>query len=154
MRVSIRGTTSITASSEPLYVIDGIPMTPDDNSVIFTGGYTHNPMADINPDDIESIQILKDAAAASIYGSRGANGVVLITTKRGKSGKAKFNAGYYRGWQRPVNVIEMMNSSDFIEMMDEAAANDGFGEDYFSGGGPGFNLIGDPDDPELRNTDW
>lgn len=154
LRVSIRGTTSISASSEPLYVVDGIPMVPEDNSVIFTGGYSHNPMADINPDDIASIQILKDASAASIYGSRGANGVVLITTKRGQAGKPKFNAGYYHGWQRPVNTIEMMNSAEFIEMMDEAAANDGFGEDYFSGGGPGFNFIGDPDDPDLRNTDW
>ncbi|MEM7511160.1 MAG: SusC/RagA family TonB-linked outer membrane protein, partial [Bacteroidota bacterium] len=103
---------------------------------------------------IESIEILKDASAAAIYGSRGANGVVLITTKRGKEGKAKINLDVYTGYQAPTNVIDMMNSREFIEMMDEAAENDGFGPGYFSTNGPGFNRIGDPNDPDLIDTDW
>ena len=154
LNVQIRGATSITASSKPLYVVDGIPMTQDNNSRLFTGGYEFNSLADLNPNDIESIEILKDASAAAIYGSRGANGVVLITTKRGKEGKAKINLDVYTGFQAPTNVIEMMNSREFIEMMDEAAENDGFGPGYFSTNGPGFNRIGDPNDPDLIDTDW
>ncbi|MEM8898497.1 MAG: TonB-dependent receptor [Bacteroidota bacterium] len=154
LNVQIRGATSITASSKPLYVVDGIPMTQDNNSRLFTGGYEFNSLADLNPNDIESIEILKDASAAAIYGSRGANGVVLITTKRGKEGKAKINLDVYTGFQGPTNVIDMMNSREFIEMMDEAAENDGFGPGYFSTNGPAFNRIGDPSDPDLIDTDW
>ncbi len=154
LKIQVRGATSITASSEPLYVVDGIPMTSDNNSSLFTGGYNFNSMADINPDDIESVQILKDASAAAIYGSRGANGVVLITTKRGKSGKGRIELDVYRGIQGPADVIEMMNSREFIAMMDEAAEADGLGPGYFSTNGPGFNRIGDPNDPDLVDTDW
>ncbi len=154
MRVSIRGTNSITASSEPLYVVDGIPMISEDNSALFTGGYNANSMADLNPDDIASIEVLKDASATAIYGSRASNGVILVTTKRGKAGKPKINFNYYTGVQQPTRVIDMLEAPDFIRMLDEAAANDGFGENYFSGGGPGFNFIGDPEDPELQNTNW
>ena len=82
--VNVRGTGSITAGNEPLYVIDGFPLTV---SVLGTGGTfgTGNPLDNINPNDIEDIQVLKDAAAAAIYGSRASNGVVLITTKKGKN---------------------------------------------------------------------
>ena len=153
LKVQIRGATSITASSEPLYVVDGIPMTSDNNSSLFTGGYNFNSMADINPDDIESIDILKDASAAAIYGSRGANGVVLITTKRGKSGKGKIEFDTYFGTQAPAKVIEMMNSAEFINMMNEASANDGYIDNWFSDPNS-FNFIGDPNDPDLINTDW
>lgn len=154
LRVQVRGATSITASSEPLYVVDGIPMTSDNNSSLFTGGYNFNSMADINPDDIASIEILKDASAAAIYGSRGANGVILITTKRGQEGTGKVEFDMYTGWQGPSNVIDMMNSREFIEMMDEAAENDGLGPGYFSVNGPSWNRIGDPNDPNLTDTDW
>ncbi|MEL7148328.1 MAG: SusC/RagA family TonB-linked outer membrane protein, partial [Bacteroidota bacterium] len=152
--IRIRGTTSITATNEPLYVVDGVPMVSESNSQLFTGGYNSNSMADLNPADIETISVLKDAAATAIYGSRGANGVILITTKRGKAGKSKINFNYYSGVQQPTRVIEMLDSRQFIEMLDEAAANDGFVEGYWSGNGPGFNFIGDPNDPELQNTDW
>ncbi|MDX5478399.1 MAG: TonB-dependent receptor plug domain-containing protein, partial [Cyclobacteriaceae bacterium] len=77
--MQIRGNTSLSASSQPLYVIDGIPVISEDLSGLFSGGQSTNSLADINPADIESIEILKDASAAAIYGSRGANGVVLIT---------------------------------------------------------------------------
>ncbi len=88
VQVRIRGIGSISASSEPLYVIDGIPVTAGDISRV---NITANTMASLNPNDIESVTVLKDAAATSIYGSRGANGVILITTKSGKSGKPKID---------------------------------------------------------------
>ncbi|MEM6318692.1 MAG: TonB-dependent receptor [Bacteroidota bacterium] len=153
LNVRIRGATSITASSDPLYVIDGVPMVSENNSALFTGGYNFNSISDINPDDIESIQILKDASATAIYGARGANGVVLINTKRGVAGKGTVELDVYTGIQGPTRVIDMMDSRQFINMMNEAAANDGLAPDYFSN--PDFgNFIGDPDDPELQNTDW
>ncbi len=148
INVRVRGSTSITASNQPLYVVDGIPMLSENNSNLFTGGYSFNSLADIDPSDIASIEVLKDASAAAIYGSRGANGVILITTKRGQAGRGQVELDAYYGWQGPTNVIEMMNSREFIEMMNEAAANDGFGENYFN------DLIGDPNDPNLQNTDW
>ncbi len=89
INVRVRGSTSITASNQPLYVVDGIPMLSENNSSLFTGGYSFNSLADIDPSDIESIEVLKDASAAAIYGSRGANGVILITTKRGQAGRGR-----------------------------------------------------------------
>lgn len=108
VRVTIRGTSSISAGSEPLYVVDGIPITTGDFSPGNLGART-NALADINPNDIESIDVLKDAAATAIYGSRGANGVVLITTKRGKAGATKFSVNYYGGivtQSRRLNYID------------------------------------------------
>jgi len=91
--VRVRGTTSINASSQPLFVVDGIPII--DDNVDFTqdgvGNAQLSVLADLNPDEIESMEVLKDAATAAIYGSRAANGVVLITTKKGKEGKAQIN---------------------------------------------------------------
>lgn len=152
-RVNIRGATSVTASSDPLYVIDGVPMVTEDNSNLFTGGYQFSSLSDINPNDIASIQVLKDASATAIYGSRGANGVILINTKRGASGKGSIDFEASTGWQAPTRVIDMMDSREFITMMNEAAANDGLPADWFSNPDNG-NFIGDPTDPELRNTDW
>jgi len=86
LSIVVRGAGSISAGTEPLYVVDGFPL--DVASLNSAGGYTANPLNNLNPDDIENIQVLKDAAAAAIYGSRAANGVVLITTKKGAAGKA------------------------------------------------------------------
>nr|HQU58138.1 TonB-dependent receptor plug domain-containing protein [Saprospiraceae bacterium] len=86
INVNIRGISSISASSQPLFIIDGIPVVSRNNSALNQNIQPVNPLADINPNDIESITILKDASATAMYGSRGANGVVLITTKRGKKG--------------------------------------------------------------------
>ncbi|MEM9929270.1 MAG: TonB-dependent receptor [Bacteroidota bacterium] len=152
-RVNIRGATSVTASSDPLYVIDGVPMVTEDNSNLFTGGYQFSSLSDINPNDIASIQVLKDASATAIYGSRGANGVILINTKRGATGEATIDFEVSTGWQAPTKVIEMMDSRQFINMMNEAAANDGLPADWFSNPDNG-NFIGNPEDPELQNTDW
>lgn len=99
INVRIRGSGSIGASNEPLYVVDGFPGITDLNS--------------IDPNDIQSIDILKDASAAAIYGSRGANGVVIVTTKRGRSGKTKFSVNSYTGYQKEINKIKMMNAQEF-----------------------------------------
>jgi TonB-dependent starch-binding outer membrane protein SusC len=122
VKINIRGTNSISAGSEPLYVIDGIPMTtgnfgPPEGQL----GLGNNAMADINPNDIESIEILKDAAATSIYGSRGANGVILITTKKGKAGKTKFNFDYSTGIINPTNRLEFLSAQEHLELRDRAS---------------------------------
>src|SRR5690606_25121696 len=92
-RVSIRGVSSINGDNEPLYVIDGIPLSKASASYNFSGEYRQDPLSMINPSDIETIDVLKDAAATAIYGSRGTNGVIMITTKQGKKGapKVSFN---------------------------------------------------------------
>jgi len=103
--VRIRGAASVSASNEPLYVVDGLPVTTGNTSQLGTGNQSTNGLNDINPNDIATIEVLKDAAAAAIYGSRASNGVVLITTKRGKAGKANVDVDYYTGvqsaWKKP-----------------------------------------------------
>jgi TonB-dependent SusC/RagA subfamily outer membrane receptor len=89
VQVKVRGNTSINAGNEPLYVIDGVPVRSQSFGGELAQGGNSNPMADINPNDIESIEVLKDASTAAIYGARAANGVVLITTKRGAQGVAQ-----------------------------------------------------------------
>jgi TonB-linked SusC/RagA family outer membrane protein len=114
LKVQVRGTGSISANSEPLYVIDGFPL--DVASQNSSGRYlTGSPLDNMNPNDIESVQVLKDASAAAIYGSRASNGVVLITTKQGQSGKAKINFNYYTGWNEPVRHLEMLNGEQWID---------------------------------------
>lgn len=111
--IQVRGTGSISANNEPLYVIDGFPLAvqPQNSGGGFSSG---NPLDNINPNDIESIQVLKDAAAAAIYGSRASNGVVLITTKKGKAGKAKINFNVYGGWNETVKKLDVLNSEEWI----------------------------------------
>lgn len=112
--VRIRGSNSINSGSEPLYVIDGFPVYPS-NSAFSSGGdrQPSNIMATINPGDIESVEILKDASATSIYGSRGANGVVLITTKRGKSGGTKIEYDGSQSIQNIAKNVDVLNASDY-----------------------------------------
>lgn len=99
--VRVRGANSISSTNEPLYVVDGFP--------------TSNG-ADMNPNDIASMEILKDASATAIYGARGANGVVIITTKRGASGKPQISYNGYVGVQKIVNHFEMLNGSQYMEL--------------------------------------
>jgi TonB-linked SusC/RagA family outer membrane protein len=117
IKVRIRGSSSVSAGNQPLYVIDGIPMTSA--SQANTGGQT-NPLTDINPTDIASLEILKDASASAIYGSRAANGVVIITTKRGKAGKTKFNLGYQTGVSEPTGHREWLNTEEYVELFTES----------------------------------
>ncbi|WP_080060079.1 SusC/RagA family TonB-linked outer membrane protein [Spirosoma aerolatum] len=109
--VLIRGISSITGGNEPLYVIDGFPVN--------NAGFG-NPLNTINPGDIESIDVLKDASATAIYGSRGSNGVIIITTKQGKSGKAKIEVNAYTGFQQVTRKIEMMNAQEYAAWVTEA----------------------------------
>ncbi|RYY62273.1 MAG: TonB-dependent receptor [Chitinophagaceae bacterium] len=123
--VRIRGVGSVTAGGDPLYVLDGIPITSDQFIRGNSGAMNQNPLASINPADIESIEILKDAGATGIYGSRGANGVILITTKRGKTGKPKFNYSNRLGAATAALKPEFVNSTEWLQLRQEGWANDG-----------------------------
>ena len=116
--VRIRGNSSISASSQPLYVVDGTPVTTG-NLGNYGGGT--NPLADINPNDIESMEILKDASAGAIYGARAANGVVLITTKRGKSGKTNVSANFQTGTSEATKRVPFLNAAEFETFYRQAA---------------------------------
>jgi len=124
--IRIRGTSSVNASSEPLYVIDGMLVNSNGNEVAMgSRGPRIGPLATINPNDIESIEILKDASATAIYGSRGANGVILITTKKGRSGAGTVNFNAYYGVQQVSNKLDLLNASQFAELVNEAQTNIG-----------------------------
>lgn len=128
--IRIRGISSITAGNEPLYVIDGMLVNSDAGDVTAGGGVGPNsprigPLAAINPNDIESIEILKDASATAIYGSRGTNGVVLITTKRGAKGSNNVDFESYYSIQEPSRKIDLLNAHQFGDLVNEARINAG-----------------------------
>ncbi len=121
--VRIRGSSSINADNEPLYVLDGVPMNSGNFSKLDQdlGSGGANVLADINPNDIESIEFLKDAASASVYGARAANGVVLITTKRGKMEQTSFNFSMYHGIQQKWRTLNLLSSQEQAELAREAS---------------------------------
>ncbi|MCD0489805.1 SusC/RagA family TonB-linked outer membrane protein [Pedobacter sp. MC2016-14] len=126
-KVQIRGQNSIANGNDPLYVIDGVPYSiapqlQSDNNLNPTGG---NPLNFINPHDIESIDVLKDADATAIYGSRGANGVVLITTKKGKAGETRVDFNVYQGIGKITRAVQYLNTVQYLQMRNEAFKNDG-----------------------------
>ncbi len=121
--VRVRGPGSISASNEPLYVINGIPVNTGNYSQLAAGNQQTNALSDINPNDIESLEVLKDASAAAIYGSRATNGVVLITTKRGKEGKPKLTFDYYTGMQETWKRIDPVSGPDFVRLLQEQVVN-------------------------------
>lgn len=127
-QVRIRGIGSITASSEPLYVIDGIPVTSGNISTLNDNDdRSANVMAGINPNDIESVTVLKDASSTAIYGSRGANGVILITTKSGKQGKTKIDIRSQVGFNNVAsnNLLQPLNASQYTQLFLEGYTNRG-----------------------------
>jgi TonB-dependent starch-binding outer membrane protein SusC len=139
--IRVRGFNSISGSSSPLVVVDGIP--------VFTGDLSRtsaalNVLGDINPSDIESIDILKDASATAIYGSRAANGVILVTTRQGTQGRTRVNYDANFGMTRPSRIYEMMNAEQFIEHKNLARANVGLPAAYFP-----YYING-----QLVDTDW
>jgi TonB-dependent starch-binding outer membrane protein SusC len=123
LTIRVRGISSITAGQQPFVVIDGVPAVTG-----ALGSYTEpdNPLATLNPDDIESIEVLKDAASSAIYGARASNGVILVTTKSGKAGKTKINFGVYTGWSQPTKKQKFLNAAQYRELFTAAAENVGY----------------------------
>lgn len=119
LSILVRGSGSVTAGTEPLYVIDGFPL--EVSSQNSSGGFTTNPLNNLNPNDIESIQVLKDAAAGAIYGSRAANGVVIITTKRGQTGSAKINFNANTGFSKVSKKLDLLSADEWVAMATEVA---------------------------------
>jgi len=175
MSIKIRGINSISSGSSPLVVVDGVPISSATNTQFAQGnegapGYTLDPLSTINPSDIQSIDVLKDAAAASIYGSRGSNGVILITTKKGsRNEKPVFNFSAYTGVQRLAKKIEVADAYEFARFSKIARDN------LWVSLNPAKNLPSDPNSvrtttanariaeflfpyingtPGLTNTDW
>ncbi|MFT4681078.1 MAG: TonB-linked SusC/RagA family outer membrane protein [Flavobacteriales bacterium] len=154
VKINIRGTNSIAAGSQPLVVVDGIPITTGsfDPGNLGSGS---NALSDINPNDIESIDILKDAAATAIYGSRGANGVVLITTKKGKDGKASINVGYKYGIVNETNRMDFLSAQEHLALRDQARTDAGQDpEDQSAGVGGGLNRAEADSIAANGGTDW
>ncbi len=113
--IRIRGVASLTAGGSPLFVVDGVPLNDgsSDDYSNSSGAVALNPLMEINPNEIESISVLKDASAVAIYGSRGANGVILIETKKGKSGQSRINVDYYQGIQNPTTQRPYMSLQQY-----------------------------------------
>ena len=124
MTVTVRGQSSLNSGNDPLYVIDGVPVETQSLSQL-NGWEQHglNPLADINPNDIESIEVLKDGASTAIYGSRAANGVILITTKRGHGGKAKININAFTGVSQITRKLGVLNASQWREIIADSYKN-------------------------------
>ncbi|NOT36320.1 MAG: SusC/RagA family TonB-linked outer membrane protein [Saprospiraceae bacterium] len=137
----IRGINSITSGIFPLIVIDGVPL--------FTGAIggiiANNPLSDINPNDIQSIDVLKDASSASIFGSRASNGVMVVTTKKGKKGRVKVNYNAWISRSTPFNLPELLNAEQYVMIKNEAMKN--------SGREPGYKLMYNADS-SIVNTNW
>jgi TonB-linked SusC/RagA family outer membrane protein len=128
--VRIRGTGSITSGSEPLYVIDGVPVYNDTNTPGTPSSRVGpNPLATINPQSIESIEVLKDASATAIYGARGSNGVVLITTKQGEGERSTVSFSSSLGTENPVEGYDLLNPRQYVELASEAMAFQGEAND-------------------------
>ena len=160
VKIQIRGQNSLRTffnsgvdANTPLYLIDGVPFSfqtlsfSSTSGTILTPGIGSDPLTAINPADIESIEILKDADATAIYGSRGANGVVLITTKKGKAGKTKLDINVSSGIGTVANRFDLLNTQQYLEMRNEAFLNDGI-----EPGSRDHDLNGNWD--ESRFTDW
>ncbi len=158
--VRIQGQNSILNGNDPLYVIDGVPYTsqllPTLSNVqggsggivggLLTGG-NGNPLSYFNPSDIESINILKDADATAIYGSRAANGAVIITTKKGRTGQTRVNFNVQNGWGKVTKKLDLLNTRQYLEMRHEAIAND-----QSTVQPTDYDINGTWD--TTRNTDW
>lgn len=136
-RIRIRGVNSLTGGRDPLFVIDGVPAV----SGGLSGVANTNPMSDINPSDIESIEVLKDGAATAIYGSRASNGVVLITTKKGRAGKFSVNYDFYVGSSKAFRTPDLLNAQEFVTIANEKLINAGLPAGAFM-------------NTENTNTDW
>jgi len=129
VRIQVRGTSSISSGTEPLYIVDGVYIFQELTGI--GDGMTANavnPLITINPDDVASIEILKDAAATAIYGARGGNGVIIITTKQGRKGQGNFSVTLNRGSTSPIKLMDNASGSEWLAVVDQARSNSaGFG---------------------------
>ncbi len=150
--VRVRGAASVSASNDPLYVIDGVPMISGDISQLGAGGQGVAAISGLSLDEVESVDVLKDAAAAAIYGSRGSNGVVLITTKRGAVGRTNVTFNSYVGTQSAAKRLELLNSTEYLEFFNESAFNDGYGENFYGEIGVADSVSSDWQDAVLRSA--
>lgn len=119
IRVRVRGAGSISAGNDPIYVLDGVVV----NTTSTSNAVSTNPLATLNPEDILSIEVLKDAAAASVYGAQAANGVILITTKKGRKGKTNVDLSYRRGYTSPIQLMDVLSSQEYLNARIEAMQN-------------------------------
>nr|WP_321356359.1 TonB-dependent receptor [uncultured Draconibacterium sp.] len=157
--ISVRGQSTLSSGNTPLYVIDGVPVESNElNTMNGLPGYGDehglNPLGDINPQDIESIEVLKDAASTAIYGSRAANGVVLITTKRGKEGKAQINVNAFTGFSQLTHKLSVLNTAQWREIVIEGYRN----YDYWAGSQtpsePSWTVIDSLNPTMNGDVDW
>lgn len=167
-QIRVRGVGSINASNQPLFVVDGMILNDDYDAGAALGGPGTNPLIGINPNDIESVEVLKDAAAQAIYGSRGANGVVIITTKSGSyNARPRTNINYYAGWNEPTEQFDLLTGPEYAQYWNQQG--EGFvrsvlGEDPQNWYDPDYQenviapIFGAPqlyENPEEEpNTDW
>ncbi|GAA4494029.1 TonB-dependent receptor [Hymenobacter ginsengisoli] len=151
INVRIRGTATLNLNASPLYVVDGVPILPDYQQEITNNSQRINPLNTINPDDIESIDVLKDGAAAAIYGVRAANGVVVITTKRGKVGQAQVGLTAYFGRQYLRKKLDVLNANQFAQEYNQILTGGGLAPAFTDPNNP---VNPDPAAPGPYNTDW
>lgn len=152
LQIRVRGISSISASNQPLFVIDGVPIVSE-----ALGTYTEadNPLAAISPDDIESMEVLKDAASAAIYGARGSNGVVLITTKKGKQGRTNIDFGYYAGFSDPTKKGDFLNADQYRQLLDASFKYNNYDDgDYANAAEMWKDYTGTDDWTSNNNTNW
>lgn len=143
--IRIRGAASISSGSQPLIVLDGVPLIQGNQSELYN---PVNALADINPNDIESVEVLKDASAAAIYGSRGSTGVIVITTKKGKAGQATLGYDTYVGFNENSRKMKVLNGPDYTKTINTMRTNAGLSKVAFDGD---YNGDGKPDPV---STDW
>jgi TonB-dependent starch-binding outer membrane protein SusC len=147
LSVRIRGIGSITGGLQPLYIIDGVQVRPGGSSAS-TVAPSSNALASINPNDVESIEVLKDAASSAIYGAQAANGVVIITTKRGKKGKSQIDFSVQEGIVQPWNLYKPMNTQQLAQIKYASYSNAGLPVSEV------VSRYGDPNNPNLPSYDW
>jgi TonB-dependent starch-binding outer membrane protein SusC len=147
LNVRVRGVGSINASNDPLWIIDGVQLSRFGQT---TQG-SSNPLASINPNDIESVEVLKDAASAAIYGAQAANGVIIVTTKKGKKGKTNLDVSVQRGAVQPLNLYDVLNGRQFAELKAESYVNAGL---PLTGPTGAHTVFGDPNDDNLTDFSW
>jgi TonB-linked SusC/RagA family outer membrane protein len=143
--IRIRGGASISSGSSPLIVMDGVPLTQGDNGQLYNKA---NALAELNPNDIESIEVLKDASAAAIYGSRGSAGVILVTTKKGKAGQSSVTYDAYVGFNEASRKMKVLNAADYTTVINKMRSNASLSPVAKYG-----DINGDGK-PDTVNTDW